>query len=166
VPAWLPVPSEHEAIMGASEVGQEPDTQFSLPAIDDPASTEAGVFLMGLDAELLLAGLGVAAIADDYSAIALLADQARHGGAVNVGIDQLVSAGVHRWRAVRAALVAAGPRRSGSASLRHEWAQAYRALAHSEIAAGGPASVVYLTACWLRSAEIDSHAAARPGPAA
>jgi Family of unknown function (DUF6187) len=136
------------------------DTQFSLPACDDPPSTEVGVIVMGLPAEQLLAGLGMAALADDPAAVTLLIDQARHGGTVGITLGHLVAVGLDRWRAVQPALAATGARNHRTASLRHAWAQAYGALGRSEIAATGPAAAVYLTACWLRASEIDTYARA------
>ena len=43
--------------------GDDYGTLFALPAVDDPAETEVGVIILGLSAERLLAGLGVAGIA-------------------------------------------------------------------------------------------------------
>jgi hypothetical protein len=40
-------------------------SEFLMPGVDDDPSTEAGVILLGLDAERLLAGLAAAARADD-----------------------------------------------------------------------------------------------------
>jgi hypothetical protein len=134
------------------------DTRFSLPACDDPPSTEVGVIVMGLSAQQLLAGLGMAALGDDPVAVTLMVDQARHGGAAQVSLEHLVAVGLDRWRVVRPALSAAGSRGHGAASLRHGWTQAYRALDQCEIGAVSPAAAVYLTACWLRAQEIDSYA--------
>lgn len=133
------------------------DTVFSLPAVDDPPSTEVGVILMGLDTGQLLAGLAVAALADDPAAVTLLVDQAGHSGAASFPIGVLVSAGISRWRAVRGPLIAAGRHDTGASSLRIAWAQAYRALARCQIGALGPATAVYLTACLLRHAEVDRY---------
>jgi hypothetical protein len=148
------------------------DTVFSLPAVDDPASTEAGVILMGLDTGHLLAGLAIASLADDAGAVVLLVDEARHRGSVSLSADTLVAAGVRRWRAVRASLPAAGFADDG-ASPRLAWARAYQALAHWGTGGGdagggdtggvGPAAAVYLTACTLRHSEVDRYCQAWPG---
>lgn len=132
------------------------DTRFSLPACDDPPSTEIGVIVMGLTAEQLLAGLGVAALADDPAAVTLLVDQIRHDGTVGLTLGHLVAVGLDRWRAAQPALAAAGPRDHRTASLRHAWAQAYGALTEYEVGKMGQAAAVYLTACWLRATEIDA----------
>jgi hypothetical protein len=129
------------------------DTRFSLPAVDDPASTEAGVILMGLDAAALLAGLGLAALAEDATAVTLLIDQIRHEGEIRLTRDHLVAAGAQRWRAERDALQKADTR---PAPLRQAWARAYQAVAGRH--AGGPAITAYLTACLLRRAEMERYA--------
>lgn len=130
------------------------DTRFSLPAVDDPASTEIGVILMGLDAAALLAGLGLAALAEDATAVTLLIDRIRHEGEVRLTRDHLITAGAHRWRAERDALLTAGA--GAGATLRQAWARAYRAV-HARHP-GAPAITAYLTACLLRSDEIDRYA--------
>jgi hypothetical protein len=130
---------------------------FWLPGVDDPPSTETGVILMGLTTVQLLAGLGVAALADDPAAVTLLVDHVRHGDLTALTMDQLATAGVRRWQSVREALAGVGFPGSGSASLRQEWARAYRALGRCQTGEMGPASAVYLTACWLRGAEIDRY---------
>jgi Family of unknown function (DUF6187) len=136
------------------------DTHFALPACDDPPSTEVGVIVMGLPAEQLLAGLGMAALAGDPVAVTLLMDQVRHGGAVEITLEHLVAVGLDRWRSVQPELAAAGAPNQHAASLRHAWAQAYGALDRCEIGTRGPATTVYLAACWLRAPEIEKYAAA------
>jgi hypothetical protein len=127
------------------------DTRFSLPAVDDPASTEVGVILMGLDAAALLAGLGLAALAEDATSVTLLIDQIRHEGEVRLTRDHLVTVGTHRWRAERDALLTVGA--GAGATLRQAWGRAYQAVHDRH--PGAPAITAYLTACLLRSAEID-----------
>jgi Family of unknown function (DUF6187) len=139
------------------------DTRFSLPACDDTPATEIGVIVMGLTAEQLLAGLGMAALADDPVAVTLLVDQVRHDGTVVLTLGHLITVGQDRWRAVQAALAAAGLRSHRTASLRHSWARAYEAVGGCEAGAMGPAAAVYLTACWLRATEIDAFTAAKAG---
>jgi hypothetical protein len=136
---------------------------FSLPAVDDPPSTEAGVILLGLDTGHLLAGLAVAALADDPAAVTLLVDQARHSGVASFDVGQLVSAGVARWRAVRGALRTAEGPGTRTAPPRLAWAQAYAALARCDVGPLGPATAVYLTACLLRRAEVDRYCETLPG---
>ncbi len=140
------------------------DTVFSLPAVDDPPSTEAGVILLGLDPGDLLAGLAVASLADDPAAVTLLVDQARHVGMASFDIDELESVGAARWRAVRGALLGAQSRGAGAgtASPRLAWARAYAALARCDVGPLGPAAAVYLTACLLRHAEVDRYCETRP----
>jgi hypothetical protein len=127
------------------------DTRFALPAVDDPASTEVGVILMGLDAASLLAGLGLVALAEDPTAVTLLIDQVRHGGEASLTRDQLIEGGAHRWRAERDKPLDAEP----GATLRQAWTRAYRAVLDRN--AGPAASTAYLTACWLRAAELDRY---------
>jgi Family of unknown function (DUF6187) len=150
------VPSEN--------VGPAEDSVFALPALDDPPSTEVGVILMGLAAEHLLAGLALASMADDPAAVTLLADQARHAGAASLPLDRLVAAGIARWQAARAPLLAASGGRQ-SASARLAWAQSYHTVGQADLGPLGPASAVYLAACLLRHAEIDRYCGAIRGPA-
>jgi Family of unknown function (DUF6187) len=134
---------------------------FRLPAVDDPPSTETGVILMGLAAEQLLAGLGVAALADDPVAVTLLVDHVRHGARTRVGMDQLIAAGLRRWQIARTTMPQVPIEVSEGASPRHQWARAYQALGRGGLGPQmGPATAAYLTACWLRAAEIDRHAEA------
>jgi Family of unknown function (DUF6187) len=127
------------------------DTRFSLPAVDDPASTEAGVILMGLDASALLAGLGLAALAEDATAVTLLVDQVRHGGEVRLTRDHLITVGAHRWRAERDALKEGVSTRP--APLRQAWARAYQTVLDRH--PGAPALTAYLAACLLRNDEME-----------
>jgi Family of unknown function (DUF6187) len=140
-------------------VGNPDRAEFSLPAVGDPASTEIGVILLGLDAATLLAGLGVAALAEDATAVTLLIDQIRHGGEARLLQQHLVAAGLHRWHAERAAHP--GHRAWPAAPLRRAWDLAYQAV--TERGTCAQATAAYLTACWLRCAEIDRYAASRTG---
>jgi hypothetical protein len=130
------------------------DTEFTMPDLDDPPLTEAGVILMGLPADRLLAGLGLASIADDPVQVTLVVDQATHGALDTIDAETLVDAGVARWQTARVALAAVGRSKSG-ASARRQWASAMEVLAQAEIGEVSPASLAYLGACWLRRGEID-----------
>jgi len=140
------------------------DTRFSLPAVDDPPATEVGVILMGLDAERLLAGLGLATLADDPAVVTLVIDRVRHDGVARMPLDALVEAGARRWRSVRAALAAASQGIPVSGSLRQVWTQTLRALSVCEVGELGPATASYLAACWLRREDIDKRAAGLLSP--
>jgi hypothetical protein len=133
------------------------DTRFTLPAVDDPASVEVGVILMGLDAERLLAGLGVAALGDDATLAVLVVDQARHGLPPDLSMAALVDGGTRRWRAARPELAAADPGGPPSAAVRRAWARAADTVAAAAPPDWGPASHAYLTACWLRRTEVDGY---------
>ncbi|GAA4549769.1 DUF6187 family protein [Amycolatopsis samaneae] len=135
------------------------DTRFSLPSIDDPASTEVGVILLGLDADRLLAGVGLARLADDPALVTLAVDQARHGALDRLGTAALLDAGRIRWREVRAR-IEAGPGPAVAGSLRQEWAGTTERVT-AAVPGLGPASAAYLTACWLRRDDVD-RLAARP----
>jgi hypothetical protein len=137
------------------------DTQFSFPGLDDPASTEVGVILMGLGADRLLAGLGVAALAGvehDPTATTLVTDQVRHGVHPTVSIESALAAGARRWVAARDRL-AARPGGPTPVALRVAWTASLAAV--DAMAAGGlgPASRSYLAACWLRRSELDGYLA-------
>jgi hypothetical protein len=138
------------------------DTRFSLPAVDDPPLTEAGIILMGLDPDRLLAGLGLATADDDPGQVALAVDRCRHGVGAHPPMDALVAAGGRRWRQATAALDAAGLLPSRSASLRQAWEHTLRLLAAVDLGGAGPATYAYLAACWLRRDAVDSLVAGRP----
>jgi hypothetical protein len=138
------------------------DTRFTLPAVDDSAATETGIILLGLDADRLLAGLGLAALGDDPAQVALVVDYARHGAAVRIPYDDLIAAGARRWHTARPALAAAGTGLPASGSLRRVWTRTLdvlTGLAAADLGAAGPATRAYLTACWLRREDIDRRAA-------
>lgn len=132
------------------------DTRFTLPAVDDPASTEVGIILLGLDAERLLAGAGLAWLGDDPALITLAVDQLRHDAPVAESLDGLVESGIRRWHQVRATLAAAAPV-SQTGSLRVMWERTQAMLA-AELPGLSPASTAYLTACWLRRDDVDRRA--------
>jgi hypothetical protein len=126
-----------------------------MPSVDDSPSTEVGVILLGLEAERLLAGLGLASLADDPAAVALSVDHARHGATLRLATDALIDAGCRQWTSARAAVAAVAEGVPGSASPRQAWKLAERALNTMDLLTTGPACRVYLTACWLRRNEID-----------
>ncbi|CAA9404485.1 MAG: hypothetical protein AVDCRST_MAG66-1637, partial [uncultured Pseudonocardia sp.] len=108
----------------------------------------------------LLAGLGLAGLADDAGAVAVTVDRLRHG--VPLGFAELVARGAARWRAVRPALAETCPEPRVSASVRQAWDSTARALDGAVLTGAGPATRVHLIACWLRRVDVDR--AARPGP--
>lgn len=128
------------------------DTRFSLPAVDAAPSAEVGVILLGQETESLLAGLGATTLAADPAAVALLVDQVRHTGTAALTLDRLVGLGADHWRTERAL---PGPALDRADPLRQAWARAYRSLSEGRAGVGGPARLAYLTACWLRRAEVD-----------
>lgn len=129
-------------------------TEFLLPDVDAPASTETGVILLGLEADRLLAGLGLATLADDPARVTMVVDQARHGAVRGLSMAALGELGADRWLAVRSAL--AGPT-IAPAALRQQWVAAEQAVDSAEIGELGPASRAYLAACLLRRVEVDRH---------
>ena len=145
---------------GAGPEADVPDHRFVLPSIDDPPTVEAGVVLLGLDAERLLAGLGLASLADDPALVTLAVDRIRHDprGALTTG--QLVALGARRWRKGRDGFAAVGAPGQLVGSPRRAWVQAARVIqAAREREAPGlglsPGCAAYLTACWIRRDEID-----------
>ena len=131
------------------------DTRFALTPVDGPAMTETGVMLMGLEAERLLAGLGMASLADDPAQVLLAVDRVRHGVRWSVSFEALVMAGAQRWREARPALAAAGGPASAPAALRKAWDETLRMFAYCDLGGPGPATTAHLAACWLRREEID-----------
>ncbi len=132
------------------------DTLFALPSVDDPASTEIGIILLGLDADRLLAGVALAQLGDDPALVTLAVDQLRHGAMLELGPESLIASGIRRWQHVRAVLTSVPPVPQTGA-LRQAWART-SALLTSAVADLGPASVAYLTACWLRRDDVDRRA--------
>jgi hypothetical protein len=108
------------------------------------------VILLGLAADQLLAGLGLASLAEDPTGVTLLVDQVRRGGAATLTLDRLVSLGLHRWQQERDT-----PLTGPQAPLRRAWAHAYQVVLDRQPAA--PATTAYLTACLLRHAELDGY---------
>jgi hypothetical protein len=145
------------------------DTRFSLPAVDDPAAVEVGVILLGLDAERLLAGLGVATLGDDPAVATQVVDQLRHGLPALESLRTVVDGGAARWRSARPALAAAQPDGPVSAAVRRAWAQVLHTVDTAGLGELGPAGRAYLAACWLRRSEVDdyleAHHAVPPLPA-
>ena len=130
------------------------DNRFVLPGVDEPGTTEAGIILLGLDVDRLLAGVGFARLADDPALVTQAVDQARHG-AFAVDLAGLVEIGRGRWLAVRSSLPESRVGEQGA--LRREWERALDRVTDA-IPDAGPASVGYLTACLLRRTEVDRFA--------
>jgi len=130
------------------------DTRFSLPSIDDAPSTEAGVIVLALETDRLLAGLGLAALAEDPALVTLAVDRARHGALAGFSAEGLVELGVNRWKAAYPALAEANPGTGPSGSLRQGWERAVRTV-RAVLDDPAPATAVYLTACWLRRGDIE-----------
>ncbi|WIX84515.1 DUF6187 family protein [Amycolatopsis sp. DG1A-15b] len=128
------------------------DLRFVLPDVEAPASVEAGVILLGLDADRLLAGLGLARLADDTALVTQVVDQARHGVG-GFGFAALVASGAGYWRELRAFAGHGSPTGSPGA-LRREWEVAH-ALATTAVPGAGAATIAHLTACSLRRADVD-----------
>jgi hypothetical protein len=152
---------------GAGPRTRAPDPRFALPSIDDPPALEAGVVLLGLDAERLLAGLGLAALADDPALVVLAVDRIRHDARGALSAGQLVALGARRWRKARDGLAAVGAPGPPAGSPRWAWVQAARVVqaAREREAAGAglsTACAAYLTACWIRRDEIDELASQAP----
>jgi hypothetical protein len=139
----------------------ETDSAFVLPPVDQPAATETGVILAGLDTDRLLAGLGLASLGDDPTLVTLLVDQLRHGGG-ELTMDVALRIGAHRWHTVSRTLAAAGHGTSVSGSVRQAWAAAMRVVDAADTGALGPAGRAYLAACWLRHDGIDELATRFP----
>ncbi|MFE7132859.1 DUF6187 family protein [Streptomyces sp. NPDC057638] len=134
------------------------DTRFALIPVDGPPLTETGVMLMGLDAERLLAGLGLAALGDDPARVALAVDRIRHGAPAAPSFDSLVESGARHWRSVRPALTAAAGSTPVPVPPRAAWQQTVRLLSAGHLGEPGPATIAHLAACWLRREEIDQRA--------
>lgn len=138
---------------------QELDLRFDLTGLDDPAATEVGVVLLGMAVPRLLAGLGLAALADDPGRVAVAVERLHHGLAP-LDAAGLGGAGAAAWRAARPVLAAALPVPGPPAALRRTFDRVHAALdpasGRPAVLPGiGPASRVYLAVCWLRRAEVD-----------
>ncbi|MFC5064262.1 DUF6187 family protein [Actinomycetospora atypica] len=129
-----------------------------LPALDASADEEIGIVLLGLDAERLLAGLGLSCDdpGRDPALVALAVDRARHGAVDGVTLDDLVRRGTHHWTTWRPVLADAGLARIPVGSVRERWAAVASRTAHLEaLAERDAATRIHLTACWLRRADVD-----------
>ena len=124
-----------------------------LPGVDDDPLTETGVILLGLDTGRLLAGLGLAAPGDDPAQVALAVDRSRHEVPGTPAYDDLVAAGVERWRAARPLLTDRPP--PAAAALRGGWLAAVRTVRGLGADGGDEAAGAYLAACWLRRDTVD-----------
>ncbi|MER7762769.1 DUF6187 family protein [Streptomyces sp. NPDC097619] len=141
------------------------DSRFALTPVDGSALTETGIMLMGLDADRLLAGLGLAALTEDPAQVLLAVDRARHGVAAVPDFDGLLAHGLDTWRRARPALAAADPTRPGTPTpLRPAWERALRLALTAGPEAPGPATAAHLATCWLRREETDRFAARPPAP--
>jgi hypothetical protein len=129
-----------------------PDSRFDLPDLDSSAGEEAGVILLGLDPDRLLAGLGFAGLADDPALVTQVVDRARHG-VFSTGHAELVTSGALHWRRLKAA-VEAVPGKTPSGGMRREWRDTADRVG-AAVPGAGPAVRSYLTACWIRRDEIE-----------
>ena len=132
------------------------DSRFALPDVDAPGATEAGIILLGLDADRLLAGLALARLADDPALVTQVVDQARHGSA-RFGLGGLLESGREHWLALRDQ-VGDPPSTSSPGSLRREWERRLDLVA-AAVPGAGAGTIAYLTACALRGTEVDQLAA-------
>jgi hypothetical protein len=137
-------------------VSDHADRRFTLPEVDAPAGVEVGVILLGLDADRLLGGLGLARLADDPASVTQAVDNARHG-AGGFDLAGLVAVGSVHWTALRKLVGDSGEGNPGS--LRQEWARVEERVA-AAVPGCGAASLAYLTACVLRRADVDQCTAA------
>ncbi|MGW5717630.1 DUF6187 family protein [Amycolatopsis sp. NPDC003865] len=139
-----------------SEAAPRHDSRFALPDVDAPGTTEAGIILLGLDADRLLAGLALARLGDDPALVTQVVDQARHGSA-GFGLGGLLESGREHWLALRDRL-GEPPSTSSPGSLRREW-ERRQDLVAAAVPGAGAGTIAYLTACALRGVEIDQLAA-------
>lgn len=144
-----------------------PDSRFAMPAIDAPPTVEAGIVLQGLDAERLLAGLGLAALAEDPALVTLAVDRLRHDARGTLTADHLLALGARRWRKAHDALTAVSGSAPPAGSPRRAWAQAARAVQSAwerDASDTGlsAACAAYLTACWIRREQLDELVAQIP----
>ncbi|MEJ2888613.1 DUF6187 family protein [Actinomycetospora aeridis] len=134
--------------------------RMSLPGEDAAPDEEAGVVVLGLDAEALLLGLGLAALRgdeggdDDPALVATTVDLVRHGVPDAPGRDELLARGAACWSARRPDFAPATTA-PAVGSVRAAWA----ALRDLPDATAPPAVRTYLVACWIRRADIDPLAA-------
>lgn len=131
--------------------------RFALPALDAAPDTEAGIVLLGLDAARLLAGFGLACLADDLAEdpglVALAVDRARHGDTGAFDLEALTAEGARRWGALRPTLDDAGLDQAAVGAVRDAWDGVNRHLAR--VTDLGAAARAHATACWVRRAEIE-----------
>ncbi|MFV2084759.1 DUF6187 family protein [Micromonospora sp. LOL_021] len=132
----------------------DPNT-FDLPDTDADLVAEAGLVLMGLDAQRLLAVLGTAAITAHPGASLLAVDTAWHQGDVRLPFPTVVAAGVAQWRRYRRALAAADDGVPRSGAPREAWARTHATALDALGTATADTTSAALAVCWFRREEID-----------
>ncbi|WP_433320058.1 DUF6187 family protein [Micromonospora chersina] len=138
-----------------SEAPYANPVDFDLPYLDADPVSESGLILMGMDAERILAILGLAALTADPGSAVLVIDAAWHDGEIRISFPAAVAAGVREWRRHRPALAAADGDQFRSGSPREAWASAYQVAQGAVAATAGTTVTACLAACWFRREEID-----------
>lgn len=128
---------------------------FDLPYLDADRISEAGLILMGLDAERVLAVLGTATLVTDLGAALLAVDAAWHAGEIRVPLATAVRIGAEQWRQHRPALARHDDGRPRSGAPREAWASAHAVATAVLPAATGPTVAACVAVCWFRREEFD-----------
>ncbi|MFJ2087087.1 DUF6187 family protein [Micromonospora chokoriensis] len=128
---------------------------FDLPYLDADQVAEAGLILMGMDAERLLAILGLAGLTADPGSAVLAVDSLWHDGEIRMSFAEAMAAGARQWRRYRPALAAEDGGRFRSGGPREAWASSYEVAGAVVAGAAGPTVTACLAACWFRHEEID-----------
>ncbi|MDZ5444410.1 DUF6187 family protein [Micromonospora sp. 4G57] len=138
-----------------SELRYADPAEFDLPYLDADPISEAGLILLGLDAERILAMLGFATLTADPGAAVLVVDSALHNGEFRISFSAAVAAGGAEWRRHRPAFAAADGNRFRSGSPREAWAAMYDVARAAVAENTSSTTVACLAACWFRREEID-----------
>jgi len=138
------------------------DLRFVLSDVDADPVCEAGMILLGLPPQLLLAGLGSCGSAADPGRIAMTVDRLRHASSATPGrpatsaMADAIAEGALRWRAARAALEIALPVLPASAAVRATFARCFEALGDmASPVIAGQAERAYIAVCWMRCYDVD-----------
>lgn len=127
---------------------------FDLPYRDADPIAESGLILMGMDADRLLAILGLAGLTADPGSAVLAVDRFWHAGEIRMSFAEAVAAGAAQWRRYRDALAAEAGGRFRSGGPREAWASSYQ-VAGVVAGPAGPTVTACLAACWFRHEEMD-----------
>lgn len=145
-------PTEQDSVRllhsGKDRLKLAEESSYILPFVDADSSTEAGLILLGIDIELLIAGLFLAGADSTVAQCFEAADVCRHRGSWNgVAFETMLSEGHRKYDQVRALVDQVLPL---SGSPRQAWEKCSEAVIRNLDPKLANSEVVFLTACLFR----------------